>query len=173
MRSEQEFLVDVLQRLNSAGVDYMLTGSMASNFWGTPRTTHDVDIVVLLKPDQVDRFAAAFEPGFFIQRESVRAVFQPPHQFNVLDEQSALKADFWQLRQSEFEQEMFRRRLSLELFGTQAWVATAEDVLLHKLYWNKLTPSECQLLCRRRVRRAGQGPRPGLPEALGRSVEAP
>lgn len=146
MRSEQEFLVDVLQRLNSADVDYMLTGSMASNFWGTPRTTHDVDIVVLLKPEQVDRFAAAFETGFCIQRESVRAVFEPPYQFSVLDEQSALKADFWQLRPSEFEQEMFRRRLALELFGTQAWVATAEDVLLHKLYWNKLTPSERQLL---------------------------
>ena len=71
MRSEQEFLVDVLQRLNSAGVDYMLTGSMASNYWGTPRTTHDVDIVVLLKPEQVDRFAAAFDHGFFIQRESM------------------------------------------------------------------------------------------------------
>ncbi len=127
MRSEQEFLVDVLQRLNSAGVDSMLTGSMASNFWGTPRTTHDVDIVVLLKPDQVDRFAAAFEHGFFIQRESVRAVFQPPYQFNVLDEQSALKADFWQLRQSPFEQEMFRRRLSLLLFGTHAWVQIAVD----------------------------------------------
>jgi hypothetical protein len=78
MRSEQEFLVDVLKRLNPVGVDYMLTGSMDSNFWGTPRTTHDVDLVILLKPEQVGRFAAAFEPGFFIQRESVRAVFQPP-----------------------------------------------------------------------------------------------
>ena len=25
------------------------------------------------------------------------------------------------------------------------WIATAEDVVLHKLYWNKLTPSERQL----------------------------
>lgn len=86
MRTEQEFLVDVVQRLNAVDVDYMLTGSMASNIWGTPRTTHDLDFVVLLKRDQVDRFAAAFERGFFIQRESVRAAFQPPYQFNVLDE---------------------------------------------------------------------------------------
>lgn len=146
MRSEQEFLVDVLQRLNHAEVEYMLTGSMASNLWGTPRTTHNLDFVILLRPDQVDRFVDAFQTGFFIQRESVRAVFEAPNQFNVLDEQSALKADFWQLRQSEFEQEMFRRRMSLELFGVQAWVATPEDVLLHKLYWNEVTPSERQLL---------------------------
>lgn len=26
-----------------------------------------------------------------------------------------------------------------------AWVATAEDTLLHKLYWNRITPSERQV----------------------------
>ena len=145
MRSEQEFLGDVLERLNEAGVDYMLTGSMASNLWGIPRTTHDLDFVILLKPDQVERFVAAFEKGFFVQRDSVRSAFRPPYQFNVIDVQSALKADFWQLRQNEFEHEIFRRRISVDLFGARAWVATAEDVILHKLYWNGLSPSDRQL----------------------------
>lgn len=146
MRTEQEFLVDVVERLNLAGVDYMLTGSMASNYWGTPRTTHDLDFVVLLRPDQVDRFVSAFAVGFFIQRESVWSAIKPPHQFNVLDMQSALKADFWQLRENEFEREMFRRRLKVSAFGVVAWIATPEDVLLHKLHWNRMMPSERQLL---------------------------
>lgn len=146
MRNEQEFLVDVLERLNQAGIDYMLTGSMASNYWGTPRTTHDLDFVIVLNAEQVERLVDVFTPGFFLQRESVRSVFQPPYQFNVLDEQSALKVDFWLLRESEFEQEMFRRRQSVTLFGTPARISTAEDVLLHKLYWNRLNPSERQLL---------------------------
>ena len=111
----------------------MLTGSMASNYWGIPRTAHDIDIAVMLKSELINRFVSVFEEGFFIQPESVRSVFQPPHQFHIIDEQSALKVDFWQLRESEFEQEMFRRRLSVDLFGTKAWIATAEDVLLHKL----------------------------------------
>jgi hypothetical protein len=146
MRTESEFLVDVLGRLNRAGVDYMLTGSMASNFWGTPRTTHDLDFVLVLQPDQVPKLVAEFETGIFIQPESVRGAFQPPHQFNALDEQSALKADFWLLRDDPFERTAFSRRLALDIFGVAAWVATAEDVLLHKLYWNRLTPSERQLL---------------------------
>jgi hypothetical protein len=29
--------------------------------------------------------------------------------------------------------------------GELVWLATAEDVLQHKLHWNKLTPSERQL----------------------------
>ena len=145
MRSESQFLVDVLGRLNSAGMDYMLTGSMASNYWGIPRTTHDLDFVLVMKPDQVDPLVSAFDRGFFIQPESVRSAFRPPFQFNVLDEQSALKADFWLLRENAFEQTAFGRRLQIVLFGASTWITSAEDIILHKLYWNRLTPSERQL----------------------------
>lgn len=145
MRSEREFLLDVLGRLNTAGLDYMLTGSMASNYWGIPRTTHDLDFVLMLKPENADRLVTAFQSGFFIQPESVQAAFRPPFQFNVLDEQSALKADFWLLRNDPFEQAAFARRLQVTLFGSRAWIGTAEDVILHKLYWNRLTPADRQL----------------------------
>jgi hypothetical protein len=145
MRTEGEFLIDVLGRLNRAAVDYMLTGSMASNFWGVPRTTHDLDFVLLLQPADADRLIAGLSQGLFIQPESVRSAFEPPYQFNVLDEQSALKADFWMLRDNPFEQSAFSRRLQVDLFGVSAWIATAEDVILHKLYKNKITPSERQL----------------------------
>lgn len=144
MRTEREFLIDVLGRLERAQIDCMLTGSMASNYWGIPRTTHDLDFVIALRPEQVDRIVKQFEHGFFVQPSAVRGVFRPPFQFKVLDQQSALKADFWQLRDSEFEQEMFRRRITVSLFDTNCSIATAEDVVLHKLYWSRLNPSERQ-----------------------------
>jgi len=51
MRPPSEFLIDLLGRLNTAGVDYMLTGSMASNYWGIPRTTHALALVLQLRPE--------------------------------------------------------------------------------------------------------------------------
>jgi hypothetical protein len=123
----------------------MLTGSMASNYWGIPRTTHDLDFVLVMQPADVAGFVDAFREGFFLQPESVREAFRPPHQFNAIDELSALKVDFWLLRDNAFERNAFARRLEVSLFGVPAWISTAEDVLLHKLYWNRLTPSERQL----------------------------
>ena len=49
------------------------------------------------------------------------------------------------LRSDPFEMSMFERRLSVNLLGEPAWIATAEDVILHKLYWDSLTPSERQI----------------------------
>jgi hypothetical protein len=36
--TEQELLIDCLRRLNQAEITYMVTGSMASNYWGIPRS---------------------------------------------------------------------------------------------------------------------------------------
>jgi hypothetical protein len=143
--TEQELLVDCLRRLNGAEITYYLTGSMASNYWGIPRTTHDLDFVIQLPAPAVAKILAAFSPDYFIDEASVRAAYHPPYQFNAIDTRSALKVDFWLPKPEEFDREMFRRRMQVTLFGEPAWITTAEDSILHKLVWNKITPSERQL----------------------------
>ncbi len=144
--TEQDLLRECVRRLNTCGVPYMLTGSMASNAWGIPRTTHDLDFVIQLPLSQVPALVEAFaDADYFLDEASVRAAYQPPHQFNLIHVPSALKADFWLLRPVPFEQEMFGRRLKDVWFGVPLWLATAEDVILHKLHWNRITPSDRQL----------------------------
>jgi hypothetical protein len=53
--SERELLVDCWRRLNRTEAAYFLTGSMASNYWGIPRTTHDLDFVLQLPMSAVPR----------------------------------------------------------------------------------------------------------------------
>src|ERR1019366_8515590 len=116
--SEQELLLDCVLRLNTANVAFMLTGSMASNAWGIPRTTHDLDFVIQLPPSQIGTFSAAFaSPDYYLDEAAVRAAYRPPNQFNVIHVPSALKADFWLLRPVPFEREMFSRRLKDTWFG--------------------------------------------------------
>jgi hypothetical protein len=128
--NEQELLADCLRRLNRSGVTYYLTGSMASNYWGVPRTTHDLDFVIQLPASAVAKIVSAFAPDFYIEEAAVRA---------------ALKVDFWLPKPEPFDREMLRRRVHVTLFGEPAWIATAEDVILHKLVWNRISPSDRQL----------------------------
>jgi hypothetical protein len=107
---------------------------MASNFWGIPRTTHDLDFVLAHEWEHAPRIAAAFASDYTIDEIMVRNALEAPYMFNAIDRRSALKVDFWTLRPDRFEQQMFSRRMQLVLFGESAWVATAEDTLLHKLH---------------------------------------
>jgi hypothetical protein len=143
--TEQELAIDAVRRLNRASIGYLLTRSMASTYWGIPRTTHDLDFVVQLPLQSIPRLLHEFRGDFYVDELAVRAALAPPHQFNAIDRRSALKIDFWMLRSDPFEMSMFERRLSVNLLGEPAWIATAEDVILHKLYWDSLTPSERQI----------------------------
>ena len=115
--TEQELLVDSLRRLNRAELTYYLTGSMASNYWGIPRTTHDLDFVIQLAPSAVGEIVAAFSPDYYIEEAAVRAAYQPPHQFNAIDTRSALKVDFWLPKPEPFDREILQRRMRVTLFG--------------------------------------------------------
>ena len=104
---------------------------MASNYWGIPRTTHDLDFVIQLPPSAIGKIVSAFSPNTSLKK-LVRAAYQPPHQFNALDTRSALKVDFWLPQPEPFDREMLRRRVRMT-FGEPAWITTAEDCVLHKL----------------------------------------
>ncbi len=143
--NENDLLKDCLQRLNRTGINYMLTGSMASNAWGIPRTTHDLDFVIQIPPAAASLLAEAFSGDYYLDPETIQTAFRPPYQFNVIHIPSALKIDFWMLRPQPFEGEMFRRRLQYAILGEPAWISTPEDVILHKLYWHTITPSDRQL----------------------------
>src|SRR5881397_113077 len=71
--TEQELLIDCLQRLNQVGAAYMLTGSMASNYWGIPRTTHDLDFVLRLPRSSIPTLASAFADSFLLQESAIES----------------------------------------------------------------------------------------------------
>jgi hypothetical protein len=69
---QQGFVRDIVTRLESLGTTYAITGSMASNFWGIPRLTHDVDILVVFAPAQVPQILAAFPDPYYVSEKAVR-----------------------------------------------------------------------------------------------------
>jgi predicted nucleotidyltransferase len=60
--SQQELLKLVTQTLERVGIEYMVTGSVASGLQGEPRSTHDIDLVVSLHMEQIDSLVRAFPP---------------------------------------------------------------------------------------------------------------
>jgi hypothetical protein len=76
--TEQELVLDCVRRLNRAGLPYFLTGSMASNYWGIPSTTHDLDFVIQLGSDSIALLISEFKTDYYIDEVAIRSAFQPP-----------------------------------------------------------------------------------------------
>jgi hypothetical protein len=94
-----EGLRRLYERLVGTGLPVFVGGSVAAMWYGEPRSTLDIDLVVRAGPADAERFVAAFPPpGFYLPplevlREEL-ARGSGGH-FNVIDLASGLKADVY------------------------------------------------------------------------------
>jgi hypothetical protein len=145
--SQQELLKHVAQVLADAGIDYMVTGSVASSMQGEPRSTHDIDLVVALPPAAPKKLARAFPPpDYYLPEEVIQDALHRRSMFNLLSLNDGEKVDFWVLTDEPFDQERFARKRVENVLGMQLKVSAPEDTILVKLRWAKLSGgSEKQL----------------------------
>lgn len=134
---QQELLLRAVEILDALKIPYMVTGSFAVNFYGIPRTTHDIDLVVQIRAVDVEQFARQFPANFYADAEMIRQAVEHQSMFNVIDPTSGLKIDFWILKREAYDAERFRRRRAQTVFGRTIWMPSAEDVILSKLLWYK------------------------------------
>jgi len=137
--SQPELLKLAVQRLEAAGIDYMITGSVASSLQGEPRATHDIDIVVDIRGPAEAAAAglkAAFpEPDFYLDEIAVRDAIVARAMFNLIDAREGDKVDFWLLTDDAFDHARFERRYEESFEDTRLAVSTPEDTILMKLRW--------------------------------------
>lgn len=145
MLSELEVLKDVCARLETARIPYMLTGSMAMNYYAQPRMTRDIDIVVALEGADAGKLIASFEPDYFVPEEALKAALREQGMFNLLHLESVVKVDLIVRKQAPYRQTEFARRVQVQLPGFSAWLVSREDLILSKLAWAKDAESELQM----------------------------
>lgn len=136
-----EVSLRVIRVLEALSVDYLIVGSVASSFHGTPRSTHDVDLVADLKPAHALPFVAQLENEFYVEIDSVRRAIRRRSSFNLIDLHTMFKVDVFVLKADPHSREEMRRRQRVEVGAdvrATIEIATAEDTVLQKLVWFRL-----------------------------------
>lgn len=140
-------LVDPLQiaarvcaTLESLGITYSVGGSIASSLSGEPRTSIDIDIVVLLEPTHVDPLATALADEFYVHRPALDRAITTRSSANVIHRESSVKVDLFIAGGSPIDDDTLRRRLLVTVGAppVRLFVHTGEDILLQKLRWYRL-----------------------------------
>jgi hypothetical protein len=141
--SQQELLKLVIVRLNEVGIEYMLTGSLASSLQGEPRATHDIDLVIAIRDTHRDiapTLLKAFQdPQFYLDEDAIRSAIDASAMFNMIDTEEGNKVDFWVLTDDAFDQARFSRRTVEDFDGVPLQVSRPEDTILMKLRWAQMS----------------------------------
>lgn len=138
--SQQELLKKVIQTLENANIQYMLTGSVVSSLQGEPRSTHDIDMVIAVQRSAAKKLAEAFPPpDFHLDKDSIFHAIDTQGMFNLIDVKEGDKIDFWLLTYEPFDKSRFSRKYAEEVMGIRMQVSSPEDTILMKLRWAKLS----------------------------------
>lgn len=134
---------ELAKRLEALGIPYFVGGSIASSMHGIFRSTNDVDLVVALRTDQAQTFTIALENDFYVDADMIREAIQHYSSFNVIHLPTMVKADLFLPRVTPFNESQWSRRRLEQIRPTgemrAVWVASAEDMILQKMEWYRLT----------------------------------
>jgi hypothetical protein len=146
---ETELSLLFLSPLNRMGIRYIVSGSIASILYGEPRFTNDLDLVVFLRHDDIQRLVKAFPaPDFYVPPVEVIAVEvarELKGQFNVIHSGTGFKADFYTTGRDEFNAWAFRNARKMDFMGELVTVAPPEYVIVRKLEYFREGGSEKHL----------------------------
>lgn len=144
MMSLEELLAQVAAKFEQCGIDYMIVGSFASNFYGIPRATQDADVVVEISATGIDRLSSNLGDEFYFDVEGAKELLKRGVMLNMVHYATGFKFDLIARKNRHFSREEFQRRKLANFAGRPCWFATAEDTILAKLEWSKLGESERQ-----------------------------
>lgn len=145
MQNELDIVRDVSARLDGAKIGYMLTGSMAMNYYAQPRMTRDIDVVVALSPNDAGKVVQLFSPDYYVSREAVDSSIAHQSLFNLIHQDSVIKVDCIIRKETEYRLAEFERRKRVKIESFETWIVSKEDLIISKLYWAKDSHSELQL----------------------------
>jgi hypothetical protein len=157
LSEELEVLKIVTGRLDRAGISYMVTGSIALNYYAVPRMTRDIDLVVEVSPADTERLCALFQDDFYLEPETVRDAVTHAGTFNLIHTRLVVKVDMVVRKSDEYRRTEFSRRRQVSLDDHAFFIVAPEDLVISKLEWARHTRSEVQLGDVRNVLRSVPG----------------
>lgn len=138
MKKGEEALGILLDALNEHSLDYMVVGSFSSNRYGVPRATKDADLVLRIVAAQREKLFTELPKSFQIDHQvSFEMVTGTWRQIIEIPE-IPFTIELFELSTDAHDQSRFERRKKLTLLGRDAWLPTAEDVIVQKLRWCKV-----------------------------------
>ena len=134
-----EAVCALLDALAVAGFPHMVTGGLVANAHGIVRSTHDADIVVQMEGGDFAAFARALPEGLHLDPQISFETITGSRRQIVKVSGSLFRIELFFLGVDAHHQERFERRIWKYLpdLERDAWIATAEDMIIQKVRWNR------------------------------------
>ncbi len=133
MRTIEQILNLVCEFLNKKNKDYVIVGGFAVLFYGTPRTTMDIDYVIQLEDEDIPVLIKFLqENGFHADEYDMRAALKERSHCTVEDKETMFRLDIKGVY-NEMDERALRNKRRIRFNDIDVWIASPEDTIANKL----------------------------------------
>lgn len=134
-----QLAVDLGNMLDEIGVEYAVGGSVASSFFGEPRSTLDIDIALRGTEEELAKVVEHVAVDFYVPTAAAKHAIETQDSFNLLHHESGMKVDIFVLGDGLLDRRQIDRRIRVSLPMGELWLTSPEESVLRKLWWFRLT----------------------------------
>lgn len=142
--TQTEILLNIIDIFNKHKIEYMITGSFASNLHGVPRATFDTDIVIKADETSLAKFTKEVSKEFYVEEKTGATALGQSEMFNIVHYDTGFKIDLIPIKHRSYSEIEFSRCQPIDFAGRKCWFSSPEDAILSKLEWAKIGASEKQ-----------------------------
>lgn len=137
--NSEDAVSTVIQALDAIGMPHMLTGSLASNLYGVPRSSDDADLVLQTLEFDFASLRKELGPGLRIDPQLSFESITGTYRYIIKKlEGEPFKIELFFLSKDPHDRIRFERRKPTSFDGHATCVAAPEDVVITKLRWSQL-----------------------------------
>ena len=143
-KDEIEILVDVIEKLNMLEIEYMLTGSVAMNYYAEPRMTRDIDIIIEIGSANKDEIFNTFHEQYYFTGAAFDEAIRCNSMFNIIHKKAVAKIDFIIRKKDQYSIQALKRKQSKKINNHIINIISKEDLIISKIKWAQESKSELQ-----------------------------
>lgn len=133
MRTFEEMILSFISTTERVGMEYVIVGGAAVSSWGNPRTTRDLDVILVLRAADAGNLCDLLKSeGFLIEKTDIENALKEKTHFSIFDTGSEYHVDAKGVY-SEFDALTVKNKHTIQYKGRAIYVASAEDTIAHKL----------------------------------------
>ncbi len=131
-----EFVVRVLDALDSLEIPYVTVGSFAVNAYVEPRSTRDADFVLQMDNLSIGKLVTRIGPDFILDPQMSFESVTLTTRYIIKHQSAIFTVEFFGLTDDSHDQMRFSRRVLGAVGQRKAYVLTPEDIVVTKLRWS-------------------------------------
>jgi len=134
---ERSHIKNLISTLNKLNLKYAFTGAFATSYYGYPRLSSDIDVLVENNRKKLLTLCSLLaDQGYDItQLDILRATKECSH-FPVFHKQKTFPYFDFKIACQQDETQAIQNSTTIDYHGTKCKLVTVEDLIIKKLEWN-------------------------------------